>query len=325
MKKYILLLIFLTVVSPFAYQRKPTKMKNLRNLPIFTCLFLLVLIPLSAESLPPPSPAGGNYLVLDGVDDHAILDFETFGLLLPKGTDEFTFEAWIYPTTHPNRDIHAMVLSQQVWVDVLSRDHEEFENLKTPPGEPEGDLMLRVGAHLAEPGVDHSIMWFRPIKFSPNQWNHIAFQSGDTRKIIIINDFVRIYPRQITLADDISRAGLPQDFILGGFREKIEFHGGQFQDTHFWGHFAGYIDEVRISKVARYNIAKRNFTPQKKFENDAKTIALWHFDEPRGARKFLDTSGNAYHLVGKNGAKTDGALAVEAEGKLATIWGRLKR
>ena len=33
MKKYILLLIFRTVVvvGPFAYQRKPTKMKNLRK------------------------------------------------------------------------------------------------------------------------------------------------------------------------------------------------------------------------------------------------------------------------------------------------------
>ena len=35
--------------------------------PILTCLFLLTLIPLSANAFPPSSPAGGNYLVLDGV------------------------------------------------------------------------------------------------------------------------------------------------------------------------------------------------------------------------------------------------------------------
>ena len=63
----------------------------------------------------------------------------------------------------------------------------------------------------------------------------------------------------------------------------------------------------------------------KKFENDAETVALWHFDEASGARAFSDTSGNAYHLMGKNGARTDGTFAVEAEGKLATVWGRLKQ
>ena len=44
---------------------------------ILVCL-LLILLPLSAKAFPPASPAGGNYLVLDGVNDHAVLDFETF-------------------------------------------------------------------------------------------------------------------------------------------------------------------------------------------------------------------------------------------------------
>ena len=61
---------------------------------ILTCLFMLAIIPLNAKAFPPASPAGGNYLVLDGVDDYAVLDFKTFGVLLPKGTDEFTVEAW---------------------------------------------------------------------------------------------------------------------------------------------------------------------------------------------------------------------------------------
>ena len=288
------------------------KMKNLRNQSIFTCFFLFVFIPLRAESLPPPSPAGGNYLVLDGVDDQAILDFETFGLLLPQGADEFTFEAWIYPTALPDNDIIATVLSQQGRMYALNRG-------------PNAGLRLMGGAHLdhlVRPGA----MAFGFLKLSPNQWNHIAFQSNGTQTILIVNDFGdfgRVIPGGTTLAGDLSNAGHPQDFTIGGFGENIRsgIHG-----DHFWGHFAGYIDEVRISKVARYNIAKRRFTPREKFKNDAKTVALWHFDEARGAREFLDTSGNAYHLVGKNGAQTDGEFAaVEAEGKLATIWGRLKQ
>ena len=281
-------------------------MKNLRNQPIFTCLFLLVLIPMRAESIPPPSPAGGNYLALDGVDDHAILDFETFGLLMPKDTAECTFEAWIYLTTLPNKDIIATVLSQQVRMYAWNRDH----------------LRLMGGAHI-DLGPVNAPMAFGMLKFSPNQWNHIAFQAKGKQTMVIVNDSARVSLGGITLADDISHAGHPQDFTIGGFGKKIKsvMHG-----SHFWGHFAGYIDEVRISTVARYNIAKRRFTPREKFKNDAKTVALWHFDEARGTREFSDTSGNAYHLMGKNGAKTDGEFAaVEAEEKLPTIWGRLKR
>ena len=283
-------------------------MKNLRNLSIFAFLFLLVLIPPSAEAIPPPSPAGGNYLALDGVDDHAVLDFETFGLLMPEGTDEFTFEAWIYLTTPPNRDTHPLVLSQQVRMYVWNHG-------------PNFGLRLMSATHL-HPFRGVAFGMLPPFSLSPNQWHHVAFQAEGVQRMLIINDVVRISRGRTILAADLSHAEHPQDFTIGGFGEKIksDWHGG-----HFWGHFAGHIDEVRISTVARYNTAKRDFTPRTKFKNDAKTIALWHFDEPKGVRKFLDTSDNALHLVGKNGATTDGALAVEAEGKLATTWGQLKQ
>ena len=69
---------------------------------------------------------------------------------------------------------------------------------------------------------------------------------------------------------------------------------------------------------------KKGFMPDNKFKNDAKTVALWHFDEPGGTQQFSDASGNAHHLEGKNGAKIGNALAVKAQGKLAIIWGRLR-
>ena len=285
-------------------------MKNLRNLSIFACLFLLVFMPMRAEAMPPPSPAGGNYLALDGVDDHALLDFETFGLLLPKGRKEFTCEAWIYLTALPDKDIIATVLSQQVRMYAWNRG-------------PNAGLRLMGGAHI-DLGEVNAPMAFGMVKFFPNQWNHIAFQSNGIQTIVMVNDSVRLSQGGTTLAGDLSHAGHPQDFMLGGFGEKVksQIHGG-----HFWGHFAGYIDEVRISTVARYDVRRTGgFPPRTKFKNDAKTVALWHFDESRGVQKFLDTSGNAYHLVGKNGAKTGGEFAaVEAEGKLAITWGRLKQ
>ena len=282
-------------------------MKNLRKLSILACLFLVVFIPMRAEAIPPPSPAGGNYLALDGVDDHAILDFETFGLLLPKGADKFTFEAWIYPTTLPNQNIHAVVLSQQVKMDIANHPHDRFLKLA-------GEAYVDFGE-----GKAITIAFGMIVELPLNQWHHIAFQAEKKQTTLIVNELVRVLPQGFTLASDISSAEHPQDFTIGGFGEKIEFHG------NFWGHFAGYIDEVRVSKGARYDITKWDFTPQKKFKTDARTVALWHFDEPKGTQEFSDTSGNAHHLMGKNGAETGGTLAVEAEGKLATIWGRLKQ
>ena len=110
--------------------------------------------------------------------------------------------------------------------------------------------------------------------------------------------------------------------MLGGFGKRIRM---PVKEEQFYDSFTGYIDEVRISKVARYDVNKKGFMPDDKFKNDAETVALWHFDEPGGTREFSDASGNAHHLEGKNGAETGIPLAVEAEGKLTITWGRLKQ
>ena len=279
---------------------------------IFTCLFLLTFIPLSAKALPPPSPAGGNYLALDGVDDYAVLDFETFGILLPEGTDEFTIEAWIYPTTRPADDIHAMILSQQVRMDVVNDVHEGWEGIRDTIKWQKGDVFLRIQAHVVRSGRVTET-GFHPKALSPNQWYHIAFQSNGYQTTTIVNDFahVNILPSSTTLTHDLSSIERPKDFTLGGFGEKISSE----HNDHFWGAFAGYIDEVRISTVARYDVEKEDFTPRSKFKNDAKTVALWHFDEPGGTEQFTDASDNKYHLMGKNGANTGIPLTVKDKGK----------
>ena len=280
---------------------------------ILTCLFLLAFIPLSTKAFPPASPAGGNYLVLDGVDDYAVLDFKTFGILLPKGTDEFTVEAWVYPTTPlPDMDTHAIILSQQVLMNVAVAA-DRWRDIK------KGDLVLATQAHITVGGRLASTP-YRPVVLSPNQWHHIAYQAKGKETATIVNDFVHILPQRTTLAHDLAGFKRPKDFTLGGFEKKVKFHV-----DHFWGPFAGYIDEVRISRVARYDVDKKGFTPRNRFKKDLETIALWHFDEPHRTQKFLDASGHAHHLTGKNGARTSIPLAVEPHEKLATTWGRLKQ
>ena len=288
---------------------------------ILTCLFLLTFIPLSATAFPPASPAGGNYLTLDGVDDYAVLDFKTHGVLFPKDTEEFTVEMWVYPTTPPDGNVYAMILSQQVEMHLAS-DNGHWENIKERVDWQQGDLFLQIRAHImVKKGVPAEIG--RIIALSPNRWHHIAYQSDGRSQANIVNNFalVRKWPIGWPIAHDLSHFEHPKDFTLGGFGKKVKFLHGD----HFRGSFAGYIDEVRISRVARYDVSKDGFTPNHKFKKDRHTIALWHFDEPGGRRNFSDASGNAYHLVGEGGARTGIPLAVEPHGKLTTTWGRLKQ
>ena len=288
---------------------------------ILIYLFLLTFIPLSANAFPPPSPAGGNYLVLDGVDDYAVLDFEAFGILLPEGTDEFTVEAWVYPTEPPAKNMSATILSQQVRMTVASDKNEKLQRIKESIDWQKGDLLLIANAHVAGWGGG-AVTPFMPMTLAPNQWHHIAYQAKRKETITIVNDLAKILSQGTTIGHDLSKFWRPKDFTLGGFGKKIELPN---VPNYFWGSFAGYIDEVRISTVARYDVSKNAFMPDKKFKNDGKTVALWHFDEPGGSRRFSDASDNAYHLTGKNGAKTGIPLAVKPAGKIATIWGQLKR
>ncbi len=285
---------------------------------ILACL-LLILLPLSAKAFPPASPAGGNYLVLDGDDDHAVLDFKTFGRLLPNGTEEFTVEAWVYPTTPPDKDTAGVILHQQVRMLIVNDEFQPLLNnlanaLNIEP--PKGDLILLMSAYL-DGELGRRLPF--PIPLEPNQWHHIAYQSKGPHTTMIVNDFVAIWPHGDPLGHNASH---PLDFVLGGFGKIIRM---LVKEEQFYDSFTGYIDEVRISTEARYDVEKKDFMPDGRFKNDAKTAALWHFDEPSGTREFSDASGNAYHLEGKNGARTSIPLAVEAGGKLAITWGRLKQ
>jgi hypothetical protein len=57
--------------------------------------------------------------------------------------------------------------------------------------------------------------------------------------------------------------------------------------------FHGQIDEVRISKVPRYN---GSFTPERYFTPDGDTVGLWHFDEGSGNVAY-DSSSHGRHFT----------------------------
>lgn len=67
--------------------------------------------------------------------------------------------------------------------------------------------------------------------------------------------------------------------------------GGNSHGSDKGSRFSGWMNEVHISKVARYDA---DFTPDKRFKPDSDTIALYHFDEGNGP-VLRDSSGNGHH------------------------------
>ncbi len=79
----------------------------------------------------------------------------------------------------------------------------------------------------------------------------------------------------------------------------------------FGARFDGTMDEWRISKVARY---EKNFTPPQRYEPDADTLALYHFDEGSGD-VLKDSSGNNHHgqITGAKWVRADGGPATSGD------------
>jgi len=106
------------------------------------------------------------------------------------------------------------------------------------------------------------------------------------------------------LQTSVGRMGSPEGRFFSGLvlGNKLDDKGKLSQK----GRFAlnGTIDEVRISKVARYT---KDFTPAKRFTPDKDTLALYHFDEGQGD-KLIDHSGNGHH------GKIHGATWINADG-----------
>lgn len=94
-----------------------------------------------------------------------------------------------------------------------------------------------------------------------------------------------------------------RDFELAHVTPLATIGASFFGAEGYKNYFHGIIDEVRLSKAARY---RKDYTPSKRFEPDADTLALYHFDEGEGDVLY-DSSGNGYDgtIVGAKWVKMD--------------------
>ncbi len=255
---------------------------------ILTSLFLITLIPLSSDALPPPSPAGGGMLRLDTTHDFVATTEAWFPDKQFKG---LTAEAWIYFEELPDPSTFWSIIGQEGRFNLII--HGSNRSL--------GAWGYAVGAarSLTSGGFD----------LPEKKWTHVtAIYDASVGMGVNGKGGNRCCPR-----GHLIKSGKP--LHIGGIvPQNLKRH-------HFGGEnvkFQGYIDEVRISNVVRYKRPEWE-VPEGKFKVDKHTISLWHFDEAPGAKRFKDTSGNGHDLW------RSGALAVKAQGKLTTTWGQLKR
>ncbi len=120
-----------------------------------------------------------------------------------------------------------------------------------------------------------------PCASNPDAWCHTAIVRNGSRLTLYVNG--------------TERSSFPTSLTLGATPLSI---GGAAEA------FYGWIDELRVSKVARYT---GNFTPHTSpHVRDADTVYLFHFDDGHGSQFIRDDSrsGHETALLGKAALST---------------------
>ena len=291
---------------------------------VFCALTLIALISVVPRVMASPETVPRDVLKLRP-DGYVYADYP--GVFDDAGGEGITIEAWIYLTERPEDwDRPAANFREGQWI-IFAKPGSYFVTITGRDlgsgirrGDPEGTAYIDFGVQSLDHGGMSTGIWGRvipPHDFPLRRWVHIAYQisvKGNYTQDIPFYDGVG---RAIGGFDSaISRTNAP--LLIGGSERATLKNGWKWESEY--GSMKGYIDEVRVSKGFRYgNVPRRIIRPKRGLRADGRTIALWRFEEGRGATHFADSSGNSHTL------RAGGSLAVDSRGKLATTWGNIKR
>jgi hypothetical protein len=208
---------------------------------------------------------------------------------------EFTMEAWVFATDSQsaNGEDEGIIINKEDSYEMALRAGDTFM------------FAIQAGAW----------DWFGGGKPTMNEWHHLAVTYDGT--------ITQGWIDGVAAPDPTDRNTTPI--------QPQDGDGSPFQIGHRvccgGVPFLGIIDEVRISDVVRYT---NDFpVPTKEFVPDANTRLLWHLNEGSGTEVLDDSgNGNTGELQGGpkwvKGAPISPAVAVQPNGKLATMWAVLK-
>jgi hypothetical protein len=208
---------------------------------------------------------------------------------------EFTMEAWVFaPGPQTGNGNEGIIINKEDSYEMALRGGDDR-------------FMFAIQAGAWD--------WFGGGKPTMNEWHHLA--------VTYDGKITQGWIDGVAAPDPTDKNTLPltpQDGEGSPFQIGHRFCCGGVP-------FLGIIDEVRISDVVRYT---KDFPiPTKEFTSDKNTRLLWHLNEGSGT-EVQDASGNKNTgtLEGGpkwvKGAPITPAVAVQPNGKLATMWGILK-
>jgi hypothetical protein len=220
---------------------------------------------------PPAGPeetdgAAEGALALDG--ETSCLRVEDGALALPDGP--ITVEAWLNATDLSGR--RALV---------TKTESSEF-GIFVSDGKP-GFSIFVGDAYVNAVGAPHAL--------APGRWHHVAGEFDGSEARLYVDGALAAATRGAG-----ARRRNRHALFVGADPD------GSGKPTSF---FAGQVDEVRISKVARYRGA--SFTPELRFRADPETVLLLHLDRELGpwvpdasaARTTVDRLGKAACVPGR--------------------------
>jgi hypothetical protein len=219
-------------------------------------------IPLDLRALPLPArPAAESVLVLDGASGHLRVRNEL--LELPDGP--LSVEAWVRPDA---ADANGGV--------VAKTEASEF------------GLFLREGApsfylHLAG---NYATLTPEGAQLEADTWHHLAGVFDGTELRLYL-DGRRVAARQASGTRTTNALPLLVGADVTGTGSAASF-------------FAGSVDEVRVSRTARY--AGESFEPARRHESDEATALLLHMDGILAGAWAADSSAAAAHAEIAGGA-----------------------
>jgi len=168
------------------------------------------------------------------------------------GAGDFTFDMWISLTVLPQTG-NSVVLWQQ-WQDP---ENVMIAGLANISGTQEATFYSRIGGPKAH-------FTSGPVSVSPGVWYHVAWVRS--------NGTISIY------WDGVDVANIWDNDVIPQLNATLQF--GSYPQLYGW------IDEVRVSNVARWT---SNFAPPTvAYTRDSNTVLLLHFDDLSGATSTSD-------------------------------------